>query len=172
MIVRLSNNLEELSKSKETSLLGRASLAQPVCTAVQMALVNLSDWNIKPVGVVGHSSGEIATAYASGATTIETGMLLAYHQGTAAAKLLEDYPTTKGAMLAMGGQQWEIDTLVKAYNVQDVVTACINSPKSFTMPGDKTQIDKLDKAAKAVQRFSGKLQNRSCLSLSSCDTRC
>lgn len=150
---------EELSKSKETSLLGQASLAQPVCTAVQMALVNLFEcWKIKPLGVVGHSSGEIAAAYASGAIKFETGMLLAYHRGTAAAKLLEDHPTTKGAMLAIGGQRSEIDALMQTSDIQEVITACINSPQSFTMSGDEAEIDRLDRAAKLIHLFSRKLK--------------
>jgi acyl transferase domain-containing protein len=37
------------------------ALSQPACTALQVALVDLlTDWNVKPSVVVGHSSGEIA----------------------------------------------------------------------------------------------------------------
>ena len=151
--------LEELSKSKESSLLRNAYLAQPSCTAIQMALVNLLDtWNIKPIGVVGHSSGEIAAAYASGAITFETGMLLAYHRGTAAAKLLKDFPAAKGAMLAIGGPQADLDALFKTHSTQDTVKACINSPASVTLSGDESEIDILDKAAKEKSLFSRKLQ--------------
>ncbi|KAL8734235.1 MAG: hypothetical protein Q9181_003294 [Wetmoreana brouardii] len=151
--------LGELSKSKDSSLLGSAYLAQPTCTAVQMALVHLLDsWNIKPVGVVGHSSGEIAAAYAAGAITFETGIQLAYHRGTTAAKLLQDFPATKGAMLVIGGSQAEVDTLIKAHGAQDVVKACINSPGSITVSGDETEINRLDRAAKEVHLFSRRLQ--------------
>ena len=38
-------------------------LSQPLCTALQIALVDLlKDFNIVPSTVVGHSSGEIAAA--------------------------------------------------------------------------------------------------------------
>ncbi|KAL8706673.1 MAG: hypothetical protein Q9201_000307 [Fulgogasparrea decipioides] len=149
----------ELLKSKDSSLLGSAYLAQPSCTAVQMALVNLLDsWNIKPVGVVGHSSGEIAAAYAAGAITFETGIQLAYHRGTAAAKLLQEFPGTKGAMLVIAGQESEVDSLLENHGAQDVVKACFNSPGSFTVSGDEIEIDRLDKAAKEVHMFSRKLQ--------------
>lgn len=134
-------------------------MAQPSCTAVQMALVNLLDsWNIKPIGVVGHSSGEIAAAYASGAIDFETGMLLAYHRGTAAAKLLQEYPATKGAMLAIGGQQAHIESFLKIHATQATVKACINSPASVTVSGDESEIDRLDKLAKEEDLFSRKLQ--------------
>ncbi|QSS60369.1 hypothetical protein I7I51_05167 [Histoplasma capsulatum] len=42
----------------------QASLWQPACTALQIALTNfLCSWGVHPVSVVGHSSGEIAAAY-------------------------------------------------------------------------------------------------------------
>ena len=124
-----------------------------------MALVNLlGSWNIKPFGVVGHSSGEIAAAYASGATTFETGMLLAYHRGTAAAKLLQGFQATRGAMLAIGGPQADIDSFLKTHGTQDTVKACINSPASVTISGDESEIDRLDEAAKDINLFSRKLQ--------------
>ena len=156
---RLSGCPEELSKSKESSLLRNAYLAQPSCTAVQMALVNLlHSWNINPIGVVGHSSGEIAAAYAAGAITFETGMLLAYHRGTAAAKLQQEFPATKGAMLAIGGPQADLDAFLKTHSTQDTVKACINSPASVTISGNDLEIDKLDEAAKEKRLFSRKLQ--------------
>lgn len=150
---------EELSKSEESSLLRKAYMAQPSCTAVQMALVNLLDsWNIKPIGVVGHSSGEIAAAYASGAITFETGMLLAYHRGTASAKLLHEFPATKGAMLAVGGKQAHIESFLKIHATKATVKACINSPGSVTVSGDESEIDRLEKSAKEEGLFSRKLQ--------------
>ena len=134
-------------------------MAQPSCTAVQMALVNLlSSWNIHPIGVVGHSSGEIAAAYASGAITFETGMLLAYHRGTAAAKLLQDFPAAKGAMLALGGPQADVDAFLNSHSTQLTVKACMNSPASVTISGDESEIDRLNKAAKDESLFSRKLQ--------------
>ena len=134
-------------------------MAQPSCTAVQMALVNLlSSWSINPIGVVGHSSGEIAAAYASGAITFETGVLLAYHRGTTAAKLLQEFPAIKGAMLAIGGPQADIDAFLKSHSTQDTVKACVNSPASVTISGDESEIGRLNKAAKDKSLFSRKLQ--------------
>ncbi|EHK97193.1 putative Phthiocerol synthesis polyketide synthase type I PpsC [Glarea lozoyensis 74030] len=54
---------EELLKSAERSQISKAYLAQPLCTAIQIALVNsLTRCGIQPSAVVGHSSGEIAAA--------------------------------------------------------------------------------------------------------------
>lgn len=57
---------DELSKDKSTSTINRPELSQPVCTVIQIALVNLlRTTGLSPSTVVGHSSGEIAAAYVS-----------------------------------------------------------------------------------------------------------
>ena len=58
--------LEELQKDEMTTKINSAHLSQPSCTAVQLALVDLlRTWDIAPVAVAGHSSGEIGAAYAA-----------------------------------------------------------------------------------------------------------
>ncbi|KAJ8122817.1 hypothetical protein ONZ43_g1083 [Nemania bipapillata] len=52
--------LAELNASKEQSRVNLAKFSQPLCTILQIALINLlSDWGVQPAAVVGHSSGEI-----------------------------------------------------------------------------------------------------------------
>jgi acyl transferase domain-containing protein len=63
---------EELSKGENHTRLNKAELSQPATTAIQIALVDFyQDLDIKPSRVIGHSSGEIAAAYAAGALTHE-----------------------------------------------------------------------------------------------------
>jgi acyl transferase domain-containing protein len=51
---------EELFASKENSRIDSPEFSQPLCTALQIALVDLlKTWGIQPKSVVGHSSGEI-----------------------------------------------------------------------------------------------------------------
>lgn len=51
--------LAAILEPAETSQINFASHSQPVCTAIQIALVKLlQEWSIKPTAVVGHSSGE------------------------------------------------------------------------------------------------------------------
>ncbi len=59
----------------------------------------LTKWNIKPAGVVGHSSGEIAAAYASGVLTAEEAILIAYYRGLATLGLGKIH---RGGMTAIG----------------------------------------------------------------------
>ena len=70
--------LEELEKTGEESCINQAWLSQPCCTAVQVALVDLlSSWGIQPDVVCGHSSGEIAAAYAAGVLTANEALQVA-----------------------------------------------------------------------------------------------
>lgn len=57
------NLTEQILAGKETSRLSEAALSQPLCTAIQVALVDLLQTaGINFTTVVGHSSGEIAAA--------------------------------------------------------------------------------------------------------------
>lgn len=54
---------DELLKPPEISDINNPAVSQPVCTALQIALVELlKSFNVSHSAVVGHSSGEIAAA--------------------------------------------------------------------------------------------------------------
>ena len=58
---RTNNMLDELRYGKN---IDKPEYSQPICTAIQIALVELLEsFGIVPKAVVGHSSGEIAAAY-------------------------------------------------------------------------------------------------------------
>ena len=64
--------IEELAKPKEQSRINESAIAQPATTILQIALVDLlGEYEVRPGWVVGHSSGEIAGAYAAGILTRE-----------------------------------------------------------------------------------------------------
>ncbi|XP_039308961.1 fatty acid synthase-like [Solenopsis invicta] len=71
--------------------------------AMQIALVDvLTSIGILPDGIVGHSTGEIACAYADGAFTLEQTVLAAYSKG----KAIVESKLESGAMAAVG-LSWE-----------------------------------------------------------------
>ena len=118
----------ELRRSSKTSRVGTAELSQPLCTAIQIALVDaLGAIGITADAIVGHSSGEIAGAYASGALTAEEAITAAFHRGAIVKK-----QTRKGAMAAIG-LSWAD---VKEFLIPNVIVACENSPRSVTLSGD------------------------------------
>lgn len=64
------------------SRVDEAEFSQPLCTALQVALVDLvAAWKVTAGAVVGHSSGEIAAAYAAKAVSAEDAWRLAYYRG-------------------------------------------------------------------------------------------
>ncbi|RAL00155.1 polyketide synthase [Aspergillus ibericus CBS 121593] len=113
----------------------RAECSQPLCTAIQLAIINiLASYNISPSKVIGHSSGEIAAAYASGAISMETAIILAYYRGQVSSQC-----EGKGAMLAVGLSPKQ----VRSYITGGVVVACYNSPESVTLSGDSDSLDEV-----------------------------
>lgn len=142
--------IAELDKSEENSIVDRASVSQPACTALQIALVDLlSSWGVAAHSVIGHSSGEIAAAYAAGILGMEDCMAIAYYRGLVATTLTENPNGRSGGMLAVGASQKDTQTLIDATTdaVGDCAIACINSPSSITVSGDVARISQVSALA-------------------------
>nr|WVH32751.1 zinc finger protein [Trichoderma asperellum] len=126
---------EELMRSVEESKIQQPKFSQPICTALQIGLVNLLEgWGITPAAVVGHSSGEMAAAYAAGALTLEEAIIVAYYRG----QVTQNHGRI-GAMAAVGLGRED----AAAYLQEGVVIACENSPKSITLSGDVERLDEV-----------------------------
>lgn len=132
-----------------------AEFSQPICTALQCALVDLlASWNVTPAAVTGHSSGEIAAAYCAGAMSLEATMTAAYYRGIVAASL--EAPgklSRKGAMMAVAMSKAEITPLIEELQSGRVCVACENSPSSVTISGDASAVDELHSLLQ--QRYNG-----------------
>ena len=151
--------LHELRKDKATSVVRKPALSQPICTAVQIALVELleSFW-IRPAVVVGHSSGEIAAAYCIGAISAQSAWKLAYCRGCLAATLVGP-GRKRGAMLSVGLSETEIrpyfDKLVlRSGQSIGIVIGYVNSPYHITVSGDEDQINSLQSLLDEHQIFT------------------
>ncbi|KAJ0124602.1 polyketide synthase [Diaporthe amygdali] len=128
---------EELLKPARTSRVQEAEFSQPLCTAVQVALVDLfASVGVEPVAVVGHSSGEIAAAYAAGALTAKEAVITAWQRGQAARS-----QTRPGAMAATSLGWDEVKTFLPTSDPPSVVVACENSPRSITLSGDAADVE-------------------------------
>ncbi|KAJ5374373.1 Acyl transferase/acyl hydrolase/lysophospholipase [Penicillium concentricum] len=149
---------EEITKCAQNSDLNHPSLSQTICTALQIALVDLlNSWSIYPDSVTGHSSGEIAAAYATGALSMNDAMSVAYYRGVVATHLLDDQPN-RGAMMAVGMSVEEVQPYLDRYQPRQLVIACVNSPSSVTISGDTLAIDTLSQTLKEHQVFSRRLE--------------
>ena len=153
------NLRDEILKDADSTRLGEASVSQPACTAIQIALVlMLRSWGVRPATVTGHSSGEIAAAFAADALSLQSCMAIAFHRGEAAARLQQEHPEIKGGMLALGIGEGAATSLVNDLGLAgSVVVACINSPSSVTISGDVDGIDRLQEEATQRALFSRKL---------------
>ena len=149
---------DELSKTAEDSQIGLGYLSQPLCTAVQIALVDLlASWDVRPTSVTGHSSGEIAAAYAAGALSQESALAVAYYRGLAAPAIKQRYPLRKGAMLAVGLSREETEKKLLSLTRGIAKVACVNSPSSVTVSGDESAIEELLESLGTRKIFARKL---------------
>ncbi|KAJ5918606.1 Fum1p [Penicillium verhagenii] len=136
----LQEIIDELAKVSN-SRVSHAAYSQPLCTAVQIGIVNiLRRMGVQPSSVVGHSSGEIAAAYAAGAITANSAVIIAYYRG----KAIEGQDG-KGAMVAIGlGRE-----SISPYMEDGAVLACENSPENITLSGD----------IEVIRRITAKVKN-------------
>jgi acyl transferase domain-containing protein len=134
----------ELRKDKSLSRVNEAVLSQPLCTIIQIALVDLlSSWSITPTAVIGHSSGEIAAAYAAGALSLKGAVTTAYHRGLVVGTKKRNNILHKGAMAAVRSTKSDVVALLSQLQTGKAHIACHNSPRSFTVSGDEFTIYEL-----------------------------
>ncbi|KAM6517298.1 Hybrid PKS-NRPS synthetase luc5 [Fusarium solani] len=131
---------EQILADPESSRLGEAAVSQPVCTAVQLMLVELlRQAGITFSTVIGHSSGEIAAAYAAGFLTPEDAIRIAYCRGVCA-KLAGGEEGQKGSMMAVGLSYEEAACFCEDHFPGCIDVAASNAPSSATLSGDKDAI--------------------------------
>jgi malonyl CoA-acyl carrier protein transacylase len=147
--------LEETILDSSTSLINEVERSQPVCTAVQIALVELlRSWGVQCNAVVGHSSGEIAAAYCAGLISASQAISVAYFRGYAAGRM-----STKGTMMAVGLSGEAAELLIESKGLKDQIrVACVNAPESVTLSGSNEGIQVLKQALEGDNRFCRLLQ--------------
>ncbi|EOD50809.1 putative polyketide synthase protein [Neofusicoccum parvum UCRNP2] len=136
---------EQMFTAGAESRIDQPEISQPATTALQVALVVLlRSWGVEPCAVVGHSSGEIAAAFAAGILSLESATRAAYYRGQFTAALRTEQPDLRGGMIAIMAGADEISPLLSAVKAGTVVVACENSPKSITASGDEAGLAELE----------------------------
>jgi NADPH:quinone reductase-like Zn-dependent oxidoreductase len=149
---------EELGRDAKDSRVSEAHISQPSCTAIQLALIDLlRTWGIRPTAVAGHSSGEIAAAYAAEIIDFESAMAIAYHRGRLIPILKQRHPDLRGRMMAVGGSKEEFLPILDGLKEKEARIACYNSPSSLTISGDEPAIAELEKICEEKQVFNRRL---------------
>ncbi len=120
--------------------------AQPALFALQVGITAmLRHRGINPVAVVGHSVGEVAAAWASGALSLAAAVSVIHHRSALQA-------TTKGAgrMTAVNVGAARIQELLAELNLAKRLSlAGINSSHAVTIAGVAQDLDQLERALAA-----------------------
>lgn len=132
--------IDQLLLDESSSRINQSEIAQPASTALQIAIVDLLDnIGIKPQVVLGHSSGEIAAAYAAGILSQATALKVAYCRSFISSHCSQKL-LSKGAMLAVGLSEEQLLPLILETQKGVVSVACVNSSSSTIVSGDEAAI--------------------------------
>ncbi|KAF3798813.1 Reducing polyketide synthase FUB1 [Colletotrichum gloeosporioides] len=150
--------IDELSKTADSNV-DLPQYSQVLCTVLQIALVDLlRAWGVIPKAVVGHSSGEIGAAYAAGLISRCNAVKVAYLRGICSAKVADIVSPRVGAMLAAGLSEVEATAYLDQVPPGSAVVACVNSPSSVTLSGDRESISRLCELISADGKFARMLR--------------
>lgn len=136
----------ELQAAASESRVQEATMAQSLCTTVQILLVDLlRAAGITFAAVVGHSSGETAAAYAAARITAREAIYVAFYRGIHVHSARSpNGDNVKGAMLAVGLPMSTATELCDdAKFCGRINVAASNSPSSVTISGDEDAISQL-----------------------------
>ncbi|KAI8628964.1 hybrid PKS-NRPS PsoA [Xylariaceae sp. FL1651] len=150
---------EELIASADVSRIHSAEIAQPLSTALQVGLVDLlRSSGVLFSAVVGHSSGEIAAAYAAGYLTASDAIKVAYYRGF---HLHSSLFANKrdGKMMAVAMSFAEAESFCARGQFSGRIRiAANNSKSSVTLSGDADAIDEAKGVLDELRKFARVLQ--------------
>ena len=129
-------------------------IAQPALFALQVGITQmLRHRGIMPVAVAGHSVGEVAAAWASGALTLDAAVAVIYHRSR-----LQGMTKGKGEMTAVGLDQEATQHLLEELALApSLVIAGINSTCGVTVAGNPELLSRLEAALKEREIFNKRL---------------
>ncbi|GAW19042.1 hypothetical protein ANO14919_085260 [Xylariales sp. No.14919] len=147
--------------AEPVSRIHEAAISQPLCTAVQILLVDLLRLGgVRFDTVVGHSSGEIAAAYAAGFLSARDAMVISYYRGVHLSLACSpNGPDVRGAMLAVETSPEDATELCADRVFRGrMVIAAVNSPSSVTLSGDEEAIAELEEILQDEGTFYRRLK--------------
>lgn len=130
--------LKELDAEEHCSRMASTQVAQTANFAIQYALTRLwSSWGIEPDAVVGHSVGEVAAAWASGALSLEQAVAVSFHRSTQ-----QQRTAGEGTMLATGLTEEQARRFCA--ETEGISVAAINGLTSVVLAGDRPALEEVD----------------------------
>lgn len=130
--------VDAMLQPEETSLVGKTHIAQPANFLCQLLVTEwLAARGIRPAAVVGHSVGEVASAWASGVLGLEDAIRVSYQRAK-----LQATTAGQGGMLAVGLSEADALALIESTHGK-VEIAAINGPTAVTLAGDESSLNDL-----------------------------
>lgn len=126
--------LDAMRADEGRSRMGETAVAQPANFVLQVALTRLlAHHGITADAMVGHSVGEVAALYLSGAVSLEDAVLISFHRS----RLQQQ--AAGGGMLAVGLGEAAFRERYGEWLVagKGVALAAVNSPDAITLAGDR-----------------------------------
>ncbi|TQV90541.1 hybrid NRPS/PKS enzyme [Cordyceps javanica] len=143
--------LDQLTCDASESRVAEAAYAQPLTTTIEVILYDLlRSAGVNFEAIIGHSSGEIAAAYAKGYITRAEAVKIAYYRGYYSTICKSD---KLGAMMAAGTSPEDANELCKLRKFKGrLCVAAYNSPSGVTISGDSDAVEQ----AKQILQDEGK----------------
>jgi len=145
--------LDELAGVNGTGRYQFTEIAQPALFALQVGVTDvLRENGIQPSAVIGHSVGEVAAAWASGALSLAEAVKVIYYRSHYQGK-------TKGSgqMTAVGLGEKDITLLLDNPRLNELCLAGINSYRGVTIAGPAEQLAILEAELEARKAFFKRL---------------
>jgi len=139
----------EMMKSEENSRITETQYAQPANFVIQYALTEtMRSEGLEPAAVVGHSVGEISSAWAAGMLSLRDALHVAFYRSQ-----IQKKAAHQGGMLAVGLTHEAALEAITTYQGK-VSIAAINSPTGVTLAGDSDCLDELRAQLEARDVFA------------------
>lgn len=141
--------LDEMRRPEAESRMERTEIAQPMLFAMQVGLTRvLRESGIDAAAVLGHSVGEVAAAWASGALSLEQATLVIYHRS-------REQATTAGSgrMAAVGVSRADAEVAMADIDGW-LEVAAVNAPNAVTIAGDPVALERVVQSLTAAGKFA------------------
>lgn len=135
--------LAELEAPPAESRLELTEVAQPALFALQVALTRMLERHgVRPRAVCGHSVGEVAAAWASGALSLQAAVRVIHHRSECQART-----RGQGSMTAVELGEAELARLLKSLGLEAALAiAALNSDTAVTVSGPQKHLLRLEAA--------------------------
>ncbi len=128
-------SLREAFQSDQTSI-DQTSIVQPMIFALQAGLTRLlAAWGVEPEALIGHSVGEVASAWASGALDLGDAIQLVVNRGRSM-----DRDSSKGRMISVSASVGELEL----YLQPGVCIGAINAPSTVVLSGEHEVMEQVN----------------------------